>query len=116
MSDMTLELSDMRLAAGRACNLMKVLSNPDRLMLLCEMAQGEKTVTDLQEALGITQPTLSQQLAVLRAQALVDTRREGKNIFYRLASPQAMAVMQVLYQQFCEPRQAHKRKSKGNAS
>ncbi len=116
MTTATPELDVLRHSAQEACALLKALSNPDRLMLLCEMAQGEKTVTDLQEALGITQPTLSQQLAVLRAQALVDTRREGKNIFYRLASPQAMAVMQVLYQQFCEPQQAHKQKRKGNAS
>lgn len=110
MTTATTEIEDLRHSAQEACALLKVLSNPDRLMLLCEMAQGEKTVTQLQEALGITQPTLSQQLAVLRAQALVDTRREGKNIFYQLASPQAMAVMQVLYQQYCQP------KRKGNAS
>ncbi len=110
MTTATTEIEDLRHSAQEACALLKVLSNPDRLMLLCEMAQGEKTVTQLQEALGITQPTLSQQLAVLRAQALVDTRREGKNIFYQLASPQAMAVMQVLYEQFCQP------KRKGNAS
>ncbi len=110
MPTATIELDSLRNSAQEACALLKVLSNPDRLMLLCEMAQGEKTVTELQDALGITQPTLSQQLAVLRAQALVDTRREGKNIFYQLASPQAMAVMQVLYQQFCQTNR------KGNAS
>ncbi len=104
MPTTSLDIDALRHSAQDACALLKVLSNPDRLMLLCEMAQGEKTVTELQEALGITQPTLSQQLAVLRAQALVDTRREGKNIHYRLASPQAMAVMQVLYQQFCQPK------------
>ncbi len=104
----TLDLEDLRHRAQEASTLLKVLSNPDRLMLLCEMAQGEKTVSELQEALGIAQPTLSQQLAVLRAQALVDTRREGKNIHYRLASPPAMAVMQVLYQQFCQPRRKGK--------
>lgn len=110
MSTSTIDLEDLRNSAQEACALLKALSNPDRLMLLCEIAQGERTVTELQEGLGITQPTLSQQLAVLRAQALVDTRREGKNIFYQLASPQAMAVMQVLYQQFCQPNR------KGNAS
>ena len=54
-------------------------------------------------ALGIVQPTLSQQLTVLRNEELVATRREGKNIYYRMASPQAMAVMEVLYAQFCKP-------------
>ena len=93
----------MRLAAVQACALMKVLGNPDRLMLLCELAQGERSVTQLQEALGIVQPSLSQQLAVLREEGLVDTRREGKNIHYRLVSVQALAVMAVLYEQFCAP-------------
>lgn len=93
----------MRDAAQSACALMKVLANPDRLMLLCELAEGEKNVGELLEATGIQQPTLSQQLAVLRDESLVDTRRDGKNIYYRLASEQALAVMQVLYQQFCSP-------------
>jgi DNA-binding transcriptional ArsR family regulator len=96
-------LEALRQAAEHACALMKVLGNPDRLMLLCELAQGERSVSQLQEALGIVQPTLSQQLAVLREEGLVETRREGKAIHYRLVSPQALAVMTVLYQQFCAP-------------
>ena len=93
----------MREAAEEACALMKVLSNRDRLLLLCQLAEGEKNVGELQELLGIMQPTLSQQLAVLREEQLVETRREGKNIYYRIASPQAQAVMQVLYTEFCPP-------------
>jgi DNA-binding transcriptional ArsR family regulator len=96
-------IDDMRDAAQSACALMKVLSNPDRLLLLCELAAGEANVGELEERLGIGQPTLSQQLTVLRGEELVSTRREGKNIYYRMASPQAMAVMQVLYMQFCKP-------------
>ncbi|MEY4712148.1 MAG: hypothetical protein RIS88_1598 [Pseudomonadota bacterium] len=96
-------LEALRDAAGHACALMKVLGNPDRLMLLCELAQGERSVMQLQEALGIVQPTLSQQLAVLREEGLVDTRREGKSIHYRLVSVPALAVMEVLYQQYCAP-------------
>ncbi len=99
-------LEALRDAAEQACALMKVLGNPDRLMLLCELAQGERSVTQLQEALGIVQPTLSQQLAVLREEGLVDTRREGKSIHYRLVSAQALAVMEVLYQQYCAPAKA----------
>jgi DNA-binding transcriptional ArsR family regulator len=101
----TVQLSPqaMRDAAQSACALMKVLANPDRLLLLCELAEGEKNVGELLEATGVQQPTLSQQLAVLRDEALVDTRRDGKNIYYSLASAQALAVMQVLYQQFCQP-------------
>ncbi|MGE0498497.1 MAG: ArsR/SmtB family transcription factor [Ramlibacter sp.] len=101
--DAVIELDAMRTAAQSACALMKVLSNPDRLLLLCELAGGERNVGELEEALGIVQPTLSQQLTVLRNEALVSTRRDGKNIYYEMASPQALAVMQVLYTQFCQP-------------
>lgn len=101
MSEATFELSDMRMAAGRACNLMKVLSNPDRLMIVCQLSQGEKRVGELEALLGIVQPTLSQQLTVLRDEQLVSTRRDGKNIYYSINSPQALAVIQTLYQQFC---------------
>jgi DNA-binding transcriptional ArsR family regulator len=91
----------MREAAEAACALMKVLSNPDRMLLLCELSAGERNVGELQEAVGIRQPTLSQQLAVLREEHLVETRRDGKNIYYSIASPQALAVLHVLYAQFC---------------
>ncbi len=101
MSDVTLELGDMRQAASRACNLMKVLANPDRLMILCQLSQGERRVGELEALLGIVQPTLSQQLTVLREEQLVSTRREGKNIYYTVTSPQALAVIETLYQQFC---------------
>ncbi|MDW9249802.1 ArsR/SmtB family transcription factor [Burkholderia cepacia] len=95
------EPDQMRAAAESACALLKVLSNPDRLMLLCELSQGERCVSDLEAALDIRQPTLSQQLGMLRDNALVRTRRDGKNIHYSLDSPAAIAVMGVLYEQFC---------------
>lgn len=101
LADTTIDLDDMRTAADAACRLMKVLSNPDRLLLLCQLSQGELRVGELEERLHIMQPTLSQQLAVLRDEGLVATRREGKHIHYRVASPQALAVLGVLYQQFC---------------
>ena len=103
MENATLDLEKMHIAAEKACRLMKVLSNPDRLMLLCQLSQGEKRVGELEEILGIVQPTLSQQLTVLRDEELVSTRREGKNIYYQIASPQALAVMNILYAQFCAP-------------
>ena len=101
MKNATLDLDDMQAAAADACRLLKVLSNPDRLLILCQLSQGEHRVGELEALLGIVQPTLSQQLTVLREEALVSTRREGKNIYYLLDSPQALAVMQVLYAQFC---------------
>jgi DNA-binding transcriptional ArsR family regulator len=96
-----LPLEAMKAAAHSACALMKALANPDRLMLMCQLTVGELRVGELEERLGIQQPTLSQQLGVLREEGLVSTRREGKAIYYRIASEQALAVMQVLYQQFC---------------
>lgn len=98
-----IDLDAMRAGAQQACALMKVLANPDRLLLLCELAEGERNVGELEQALGIVQPTLSQQLAVLRTEGLVSTRRDGKNIYYQIASTQALALMQVLYTQFCTP-------------
>jgi DNA-binding transcriptional ArsR family regulator len=103
MDSFTLDLDQMKASAGKACQMMKVLSNPDRLMLLCQLSQGEKKVGELEDILGIVQPTLSQQLTVLREEALVTTRRDGKNIYYQIASPQALAVMTVLFEQFCGP-------------
>ena len=101
MNSVALQLSEMQTAAGQACRLMKVLANADRLMILCQLSQGEKNVGELEALLGIGQPTLSQQLGVLREEGLVSTRREGKHIHYTVASPQALAVIGVLYQQFC---------------
>ena len=103
MDTSTLDLDTMKASASQACRLMKVLSNPDRLLLLCQLSLGEKRVGELEEILGIVQPTLSQQLTVLRDEELVNTRRDGKNIYYQIASLQALAVMNVLFDQFCGP-------------
>lgn len=97
-----IDLSGMQAAAAQACSLLKVLANPDRLLLLCQLTQGPLCVSELENLVGIQQPTLSQQLAVLRDEALVTTRREGKQIFYSVASSEALAVMQVLYQLYCD--------------
>lgn len=101
MIDGPVELEELGVAAEGACALLKTMANPDRLLVLCELAQGERNVGQLEQVLGIGQPTLSQQLGVLREARLVDTRREGKHIYYRIASPRALAVMQVLHAQFC---------------
>lgn len=82
--------------------MLKGLANPDRLLLLCQLAQGEHCVGDLSSATGVEQPTLSQQLTVLRHNGLVNTRREGKRVYYRIASDQAMEIMQVLYRLYCQ--------------
>ncbi len=105
MTPVEIELEKMQAKAEQACRLLKVLSNPDRLKILCRLSEGELCVSDIEVALGITQPTLSQQLTVLRNEELVSTRREGKNIFYRIDSPQTLAVIKVLYEQFCGPQE-----------
>ena len=96
-----LDINQLRANADAAGQLLKALSNPDRLLLLCQLSQGERNVSELESLLGIQQPTLSQQLAVLRREGLVETRREGKQIFYCISSPAALAVINTLYQLFC---------------
>ncbi len=96
-----LDLLKLEAAAAEAGKLLKVLSNPDRLLLLCQMTQGEFSVRELERMTGIVQPTLSQQLTVLRDELLVTTRRDGKQIFYTIASKEALAVLQVLYKLYC---------------
>lgn len=95
------DLAALQVSAEKACALLKVLANADRLVLMCRLAQGEFCVGELEEDLGIRQPTLSQQLTVLRTEGLVDTRREGKHIYYRLISEDAEAVMHVLHSRLC---------------
>jgi len=96
-------LAELQAQAGRAAALLKVLSNPDRLMLLCHLVDGERSVNELGAAVGVGQPSLSQQLAVLRAERLVATRRQGQQVLYRLASPAALAVLQALQRLYCPP-------------
>lgn len=99
--EVQLDMAAMQAAASNSASLLKVLGNRDRLILLCFLTQGEYCVSELLAMSGIAQPTLSQQLAVLRAEALVGTRREGKQIYYSIKDGPALAVMQVLYEQFC---------------
>jgi ArsR family transcriptional regulator len=91
----------LRDAAGQAVGALKLLANEDRLLLLCQLSQGEMCVSDLEEALDIHQPTLSQQLGVLRSEAVVATRRQGKNIFYSVADPAMLEILTVLYRLYC---------------
>ena len=93
----------MRESSQKASRLLKALSNQDRLMVLCTLANSEKSVSELEAILAIRQPTLSQQLARLRADELVSTRREGKVIYYRLASSEAGRVIELLFELYCEP-------------
>lgn len=91
----------LRGAATEAVTALKVLANTDRLLLLCQLSQGEMCVGELEESLDIRQPTLSQQLSVLRNEAVVSTRREGKNIYYSVADERLLEMLSVLYRLYC---------------
>jgi DNA-binding transcriptional ArsR family regulator len=93
-------LLNLRNSANQACVLLKNMANEDRLMLLCQLSQGEKNVTELAESTNIPQPTLSQQLTILREEGLVSTRKEGKYVFYNIVSHNALELMTTLSNMF----------------
>lgn len=95
------DMAQMHAAAKQASNTLRVLANEDRLLLLCQLTHGEKSVSELEETLDIRQPTLSQQLAVLRNEGLVNTRRDGKRMFYSVADPKVLALLGMLYDLYC---------------
>ncbi|HCN65749.1 MAG TPA: ArsR family transcriptional regulator [Pseudomonas sp.] len=95
------EIGLLRDSASKACTLLKALANEDRLLLLCQLTQGERNVGELEDLTGIRQPTLSQQLGVLRDEGMVNTRRMGKYIYYSLASFEVVSVMQTLSGLYC---------------
>ncbi|HJV86362.1 MAG TPA: metalloregulator ArsR/SmtB family transcription factor [Noviherbaspirillum sp.] len=96
-----IDIASMRVAAAEATTALRVLANEDRLLLLCQLSQGEKSVGELEEILDIHQPTLSQQLGVLRSENLVNTRRDGKRIFYSVTDPKVLALLSTLYDLYC---------------
>lgn len=98
-------LTDMQEAATGVAALLKTLGNPDRLLLLCQLSQGECNVSELEERTSINQPTLSQQLTVLRNEGLVNTRREGKRIYYSVADEKVLILLTTLYQLYCPEKQ-----------
>ncbi|WP_125255727.1 ArsR/SmtB family transcription factor [Brevundimonas fluminis] len=97
----TFDPSALEASAGRAAALMKALSNPHRLMVLCRLGEAECGVGELKAQVGLSQSALSQHLAVLREEGLVATRREGTSIFYRIADPAALKVIAVLIDIYC---------------
>jgi DNA-binding transcriptional ArsR family regulator len=99
--DRSNELDRMVDNAKRASDFLKALAHESRLMILCILAEGEKSVSELEDLLSLRQPTVSQQLARLRADGLVSTRRDGKAIYYRLASEEARTVIGIIYDIFC---------------
>jgi ArsR family transcriptional regulator len=90
-------------SAGRAATLLRLLGNERRLMLLCQLANGELSVSELQARVGLSQSALSQHLALLREEGVVGTRRESQTIFYRIVDDAAMRVIEPLAELFRPP-------------
>ncbi len=95
------EITTIRASANEACTMLKALANEDRLLILCQLSEGSKNVGELETLLKIRQPTLSQQLTVLREEKLVKTERKGKYIFYSLKSMEAAKIMETLFELYC---------------
>lgn len=95
------ELEGMMKNARDATNFMKALAHEGRLMILCFLSTGEKSVTELEELLSSRQAAVSQQLTRLRLEGLVDFRRDGKTIYYRLSDDRARRMIEMVYDMFC---------------
>jgi len=96
------DITRMMKNACDASNFLKAISHEGRLMILCHLASGEKSVTELEELLSSRQAAVSQQLSRLRTEGLVRPRREGKTIYYSLADQRAVRVLEVVYDIFCK--------------
>jgi len=97
----TFSLSEFEASAGKAAGLLRTLGNEKRLMILCQLGEGELPAGALQEPLGLSQSALSQHLAVLREAGVVETRREAQTIYYRIADPAAVRIIETLAAIFC---------------
>jgi DNA-binding transcriptional ArsR family regulator len=89
--------------AEEASEFLKALSHEARLVILCLLSGGEKSVTEIEQVLKLRQPAVSQQLARLRADGLVEARRDGKNIYYTLGRPEVREIIESLHRAFCKP-------------
>ncbi|MCJ8144237.1 metalloregulator ArsR/SmtB family transcription factor [Ancylobacter sp. A5.8] len=97
------EIVQMKAQVGEASAFLKTLANPDRLLVACALVAGERSVRELEDTLGIRQPGLSQQLAGLREAGLITGRKEGKQVFYRLADPRVETFITTMHALFCAP-------------
>ncbi len=90
--------------ASKACEMLKVLSHEGRLLILCLLIDGEKTVTEIEQATAIAQATVSQHMSRLRLEGMVKTRRDGRRIFYQISDKNVSALIGTLHQLFCAPK------------
>ena len=98
-----MNMNDLQTSAQQAADLMKALSSENRLLLLCQLAERDKTVGELADSLGLRQAAVSQQLALLRKDGLVKARRDGRTMHYRLTGREARAVITLLHDLYCQP-------------
>ncbi len=99
-----LDIDRMEKKAGDAAELLDAMASPNRLMILCNLVNGEMPVQALAERVGMNQSALSHQLSRLRTLKLVATRRDGRTIYYRVASPKVEMLLEALYGAFCAPK------------
>ena len=100
---MKINIDVMETAADSASNLLKALANRHRLLIICQLIDGERSVGDLAEFLGLRDSTVSQHLALLRKDGLVSARRDAQTIYYSIASDPAREVLTALYRVYCKP-------------
>lgn len=101
ISDSVAEMRELHHMASHAVELLKAMANEWRLMILCQLAEGEKTVSELQEILGLSQSALSQHLAILRREKIVRARKHAQSVSYSIAGDDATKVMETLHDVFC---------------
>ena len=99
-----MNVAELKKKAGAAEQFLKALGNRYRLLILCELQQGELSVSDLQDRIGLSQSALSQHLARLRQDSLVSTRRQSQTIYYSLANQDVVRIISLLYELYCTPR------------
>ena len=99
-------MGELQRSARRAAPLLKAMSNPSRLVILCQLCEGERSVGELEDEVGISQSGISQHLAILRREHVVATRRDRQTVFYSLASEEVAALMATMHRVFCKPAKA----------
>ncbi len=100
----TFDIASLEAKAADAAQLLRALANERRLLVLCRLGEGERSVGEIQPLVGLSQSALSQHLAVLREEGIVATRREGQTIWYRIADPAALKLVSTLAEIFCPPK------------
>jgi DNA-binding transcriptional ArsR family regulator len=102
MKNTVIDPLKMELSLEKAYKLINAIANKNRMLILCHLCTGEKNVSEIEEECGIYQPTLSQQIGILRDEELITARRDGKKIYYSISNSVALEVIQVLYKNYCK--------------